>query len=319
MADASAVIADYFKVSAGDIVFVTNATAGLNIALRSLPLEPGDELLTTDHEYGAIYRLLEFVAAKTGARIIRHRVRLPYESDEAFAAELFADASDKTKAIVISHITSPTSLIFPVALICRRARELSIMTIIDGAHAPGQLKLDLGAIGADIYSGNFHKWLCAPKGAGFLHVAPRHQGMIEPLVISHGWRGGSSFAERNDWGGTRDISAWLTVPAALDFLRDNDWDSVRSRCHELAAATQARLCERFGLAPFSQKQFAQMVTIPLPDCDVDALRETLYSDHHIEVPVGTFAERGGIRVSVQAYNSRDDIDQLIAALSAYFA
>ena len=134
-------------------------------------------------------------------------MRLPYESDEAFADAFFAEASAKTKAIVISHITSPTSLIFPVELICRRARELGILTIVDGAHAPGQLRLDLAATGADMYSGNFHKWLCAPKGSAFLHVRPEHHNWIDPLVVSHGWVAGSDFVERNEWSGTRDIAS----------------------------------------------------------------------------------------------------------------
>lgn len=314
MADARAAIADYFKVPADEIVFVTNATAGLNIALRSLRLRSGDEILTTDHEYGAVNRLLEFVAAKTGARIRRHHVRLPYESDEAFANAFFAETSAKTKAIVISHITSPTALIFPVELICRRARELGILTIVDGAHAPGQLPLDLAAVGADMYSGNFHKWLCAPKGSAFLHVRPERHDMIDPLVVSHGWTDGSDFVERNEWSGTRDIAPFLTVPAAIEFQREHDWDRVRARCHEVAAMAQQELCDHFGLPPLSQDQFAQMVTIPLQYCDTAAVQKRLYAEHRIEVPVGEFAGRCGIRISVQAYNTAEDLARLLAAL-----
>ena len=314
MGDARAYIAGYFNVSADDIVFVTNVTSGLNVAVRSLPLQPGDEILTTNHEYGAVNRLLEFVASKSGARIEQHQVRLPYESDEAFADALFADASANTKAIVISHITSPTSLIFPVELICRRARELGILTIIDGAHAPGQLPLDLTAIAADIYSGNFHKWLCAPKGAGFLHVRPEHHHMIDPLVISHGWHEGASFVERNEWCGTRDIASYLSVPAAIDFQGAHDWESVRAECHELAALTQARLCDRYGMPPFSADQFSQMVTIPLPAFDAEEVRRRIYDDFRIEVPIGQFLDGYGIRVSVQAYNSAEEIEQLLNAL-----
>ncbi len=316
MAEARARIAAYLNTSAEDIVFVTNATSGLNIALRSLRLQPGDEILTTNHEYGAVNRLLEFVAAKTDARIVPHQVRLPYESNESFVDAFFADASARTKVIVISHITSPSSLIFPVEGICRRARELGIMTIIDGAHAPGQLVLDLAAIGADMYSGNFHKWLCAPKGAGFLQVRPEHHAMIEPLVISHGWCEGNGFVERNEWGGTRDIAPFLTVPAAIDYLRDNNWNKVRADCHRLAAQAQTQLCDRYGLQPFSRNQFAQMVTIPLPDCDAAKVKTELYDTYRIEVPVGSFGGQCGIRLSVQAYNTTDDIAQLIAALEA---
>ncbi len=317
IADARAHIADYFKVPADEIVFVTNVTSGLNPALRSLRLQPGDEILTTNHEYGAINRLLEFVAAKTGARIVQHQVSLPYTTDENFADAFFRDASPKTKAIVISHITSPSSLIFPVELICQRARQRGILSIVDGAHAPGQLPIDLPAIGADIYSGNFHKWLCAPKGAGFLHVRAQHHQLIDPLVISHGWYQDSSFVDRNEWHGTRDIAAWLTVPTALDYLHQHDWQTVRARCHQLAALAQARLCEHYDLTPFSVDQFSQMVTIPLPDCDTPKLKQRLYDERRIEIPVGIFMDRCGIRLSVQAYNTAAEIDFLIETLTTW--
>ena len=316
MAEARSSIAEYLKVSPADIVFVTNVTDGLSRAVRALPLKPGDEILTTDHEYGAVNRLLEFTAAKTGAHIVTHQARLPYVSDDAFADAFLADTTTNTKVIVISHITSPTSLIFPVERICRRARELGILTIIDGAHAPGQLPLDLSAISADIYSGNFHKWLCAPKGSAFLHVRPEHHDLIDPLVISHGCYPGSDFVERHDWQGTRDIASYLTVPAAIEYQRANNWESVRLACHQLAASAQTRLCEHFGTQPYSVDQFAQMVTIPLPDCDAADVQRRLYGDYRIEVPVGKFNDQCGIRVSVQAYNSPDDIEHLIGAVNA---
>lgn len=307
-------IADYFKAPPGEIVFVPNATTGLSRAVRSLPLQPGDEILTTDHEYGAVNRLLDFVARRAGARIVRSRVRLPYTSDENFVDDLFADATANTRAIVISHIASPTSLIFPVAQVCRRARERGILTIIDGAHAPGQLPLDLAAVGADMYSGNFHKWVCAPKGSGFLHVRPERHGLVDPLVISHGVYEGSSFVERNEWLGTQDIAAFLTVPAALDYLAEHNWRDVIADCHQLAALAQTRLCQHYRLKPLSEDQFAQMVTIPLPDCDVDALRQRLLDEYRIEAPVSRFAGQCVIRVSVAAYNRLDEIERLIDAL-----
>ena len=269
-------IAAFLHASPDDIVFVINATSGMNIGLRSLPLEAGDEILTTSHEYGAINRTLAFVAAKTGAKIVTHEVALPYTSDSDFEDGLFARATSRTKAIVISHITSPSALIFPIAEVCRRAREQGIMTIVDGAHAPGQMPLDLERLGADMYAGNFHKWLCAPKGAGFLHVRSEHHGMIEPLVISHGWRDGADFVEQNEWGGTRDIAAWLSVPAAIDFLREHDWDAIMARGHALAKKAQTRICQHYGTTPLSQDNFAQMVTIPLPPCDAESLKTRLY-------------------------------------------
>ena len=314
MAEARAHCADYLNIPAEDMVFVSNATSGLNVALRSLPLGPGDEILTTSHEYGAVMRLLEFVAAKTGARIIRHEVGLPYQSDEEFVEAFFSAASPRAKVIVISHIASPSSLIFPVEQVCCRARQLGILSVIDGAHAPSQMPLDLRAIDADIYSGNFHKWLCAPKGSAFLYVRPDCQAMIEPLVISHGWRQGSAFVERNGWSGTRDIAPFLSVPVAIEFQRRHDWSAVRAACHELAAQAQAQICGRYGLPPLSRDQFAQMVTIPLPSCDATAVQHALYADYRIEAPLGEFMGRCGIRVSLQAYNSADDIERLMSAL-----
>ncbi|MCY3979216.1 MAG: aminotransferase class V-fold PLP-dependent enzyme [Chloroflexi bacterium] len=315
MEGARACIAEYFNVLASDIVFVSNATTGLSRAIRSLPLQPGDEILTTDHEYGAVNRLLDFVAEGAGARIVRSKARLPYKSDAAFVDDLFADARPATRAIVISHITSPSSLIFPVERVCRRARQRGIITIIDGAHAPGQLPVDLSAIGADMYSGNFHKWLCAPKGSGFLHVRPQRQALIDPLVISHGVHEGGDFVERNEWLGTRDIAAFLTVPAAIEFQRQHDWHTVRAECHQLAALAQSRLCDHFSLAPYSEKQFSQMATIPLPDCDVESVPQILYDQHRIEAPVGAFLDRCEIRVSVAAYNTADEIDLLTDVLT----
>ncbi len=316
LAEARSRIAEYLQASPSDIVFVSNATDGLSRAVRALPLAPGDEILTTDHEYGAVNRLLEFSAAKTGAAIVRHQVRLPYSSDEAFVDALFADVSSNTRALVISHITSPTSLVFPIKRICQRAREMGLMTIIDGAHAPGQLPLDLRAIGADVYCGNFHKWLCAPKGAAFLHARPEHHDLIDPLVISHGCLPGGDFAQRHDWQGTRDVASYLTVPTAIDYQRDNNWDDVRAAGHELAASAQTRLCSHYGLPPLSVDQFAQMVTIPLPDCDTADVQRRLLDEYRIEAPVVSFGGRCGIRVSVQAYNTSDDIEQLLRAIRA---
>ena len=316
MRRARARIAEYFNVHADEIVFVANATEGLSRALRSLRLEPGDEILTSDQEYGAVYRLLEFVAGRGGARVIRSRVQLPYATDEAFADALFADASPRTRAIVLSHIASPTSLIFPVDRICREARERGVITVIDGAHAPGQLDIDLAAIGADMYCGNFHKWLCAPKGSGFLHARPEFHAIIDPLVISHGVYAGSDFIERNEWTGTRDIAAFLTAGSAIEYQRDHNWTAVRAECHQLARLAQRRLCQRYGLKPLSRNQFSQMVTIPLPDCDVELTQRRLYQDYRIEAPLSRLDAGCRVRVSVQAYNTRDEIEGLIAALSA---
>ncbi len=307
-------IAKYLNAAVDDVVFVTNATYGLSAALLSLPLTADDEILTTNHEYGAVERLMETAAKRSGAQIVRHPIRLPYASDEAFVEDFFTSATARTKVIVISHITSPTALIFPVEQLCQRAREMGIWTVIDGAHAPGQIPLDLADIGADVYSGNFHKWLCAPKGSAFLHVQPALQAIIDPLVISHGCRPGADFVERHAWLGTKDIAAYLSVPAAIMYQRQRNWHKVRRDCHQLAVGLQARICERYDLQPLSPNKFAQMATIPLPDCDVGVVKARLYDEYRIEVPVGKFEGICCLRVSVQAYNSEAELRTLLGAL-----
>ena len=309
-------IAEYLNAPAAELIFVPNATTGLNTVAKSLVLNADDEILTTSHEYGAIDKTMAFVAQKSGATIVRHHVAVPYTTDEAFTDAFFENVTDKTKVIYLSHITSPSALIFPVAQICRRARERGIFTIVDGAHVPGQLPLDLTAIGADVYSGNFHKWLCAPKGSAFLHVRQEHHTMIDPLIISHGWYDGADFHEQNQWQGTRDIASYLTVPTAIDYCQEHNWEQIRIACHELATMTQTRLCGDFGLPPLSEGQFSQMVSIPLPDCDMAVVKERLYDEFRVEVPLTSVDDKPYVRVSFQAYNSAEDAQALIDGLHA---
>lgn len=309
-------IAEFLNAPAKELIFVVNATTGLNVVAKSLKLQPGDEILSTNHEYGAINKTMEFVCKKTGATIVRHEVEIPYTTDEAFTDAFFEKVTDKTKVIYLSHITAPSALILPVAQICHRARELGIFTMIDGAHVPGQIPLDLTEVGADAYSGNFHKWLCSPKGSAFLHVRTEHHPMIDPLVISHGWIEGEDFHGQNRWQGTGDPSAYLTVPTAIDYFHEHNWTQIRAECHELALMTQARLCDDFGLEPLSVNQFSQMVAIPLPDCDLSVVKERMYDEFCVEVPFTTVNDKPHVRVSFQAYNSAADAQALIDGLHA---
>jgi isopenicillin-N epimerase len=183
------VLGEYVGAPPDDLALVLNATAGMNAALRSLPLGPGDEILTTRHEYGAIELLLEFVSERTGVRIVR--------ASGVDAEAIWAEATGRTRVLVVSHVTSPTALLLPVEKLCRRAREAGVLSVIDGAHAPGQVALDLERLGADFYAGNCHKWLCAPKGAGFLYARPDKQELLDPLVVGWGY-GDSRFALRHD-------------------------------------------------------------------------------------------------------------------------
>jgi isopenicillin-N epimerase len=238
--EARAALAAFVGARPDDLVFVPNATAGLNAVIRSLRLEPGDEVLTTRHEYGAVVRTWEFAGA-----------RLVYAEPEQLADAI----GPRTRAVSVSHITSPTALVLPVAEICAAAREAGVLSIVDGAHAPGQIPLDLEALGADVYAGNCHKWLCAPKGAGFLWARPEHQRWIEPLVVSWGYGAETAFAERHGWQGTRDPAAALSVPAAIEAHRSFDLE----RCRRLAASFHDRL-PPVGRTPAPQMWAAEVAT-----------------------------------------------------------
>jgi isopenicillin-N epimerase len=314
---ARASLSAYLNAENDNLFFVPNATVGLNTVARALPLQPGDEILTTDHEYGALDKTWEFVGNKTGARYIRHPIPLPVTSAEDFVERFWQAVTPRTRVIFLSHITSPTALIFPIADIIQRARRAGIVTIIDGAHAPGQIPVDLIALGADFYSGNCHKWLCAPKGAAFLYARTEHHAIMEPLVISWGWLPDSTFVSRNQWQGTRDVAAFLSVPAAIEFQDTNQWAEVRQRCHAFASTARARLTDLTGLTPISPDSpawFAQMITIPLPSCYSDDLKRRLYDEYHVEVPLVTWNGALYVRASFQGYNTRDDLECLIAAL-----
>ena len=221
--------------------FDREALSARGCQVVALRLRPGDEILTTDHEYGAMDRTWRYICDQIGARYVQRPIPLPVTTHADFVEHFWAGVTERTRIIFISHITSPTALTFPVAEICRRARAAGILTIVDGAHAPGQLPLNLVELGADIYTGACHKWLCAPKGAAFLYARPEVQPWLEPLVVSWGWEaekpGPSRFVDWHEWQGTRDLAAYLTVPAAIRFQAEHAWDDVRRRCHR----SQSRL------------------------------------------------------------------------------
>jgi isopenicillin-N epimerase len=224
--------------------------------------------------------------------------------------------------IFLSHITSCTALIFPVKVICQKARERGILTIIDGAHAPGQIPLDLTDIGADLYTGACHKWLCAPKGSAFLYASPQVQSWLDPLVVSLGYQSenpsNSRFIDYHEWQGTRDLSAFLSVPAAIKFQHEHNWTDVRAACHSLASDTRRKIQAITGLpniCPDSSDWYSQMFSSPLPSAiDPDEMTNWLYEKHRIEVLAPRWNDQSFIRVSVQAYNDPTDLDLLLTAL-----
>lgn len=323
LAEARAALAEFVGTAANNVVFVPNATTGVNAVARSLAFAPGDEVLATDLEYGAIDRTWGYYCERQGARYIRQPIALPVTTAEVFVEQLWAGVTERTRVIAISHITSSTALIFPIAEVCRRARAAGILTVIDGAHGPGQVDLALDDLGADFYVGNCHKWLCAPKGAGFLFARPERQSLLEPFVISWGYHaerpGPSLFIDHHEWTGTNDPAAYLAVPAAIAFQREHDWPRVRAACHLLAREARERIGALTGLpqiAPDSAEWWGQMCTLPLPPVDAAALHDRLWEEYGVEVPVGARVGTGSLRVSIQAYNRREDVDRLVEGLEA---
>jgi isopenicillin-N epimerase len=313
--DSRAALAQYLNAPAEHLVYVPNATTGVNMVIRNLPLKEGDEILSTDHEYGACEMTWNYYCKKTGAKYIKQTLPLPATSPDALIDALFAGVTERTKVIFVSHITAPTALIMPLVEICRRARELGIMTVVDGAHAPGQIPVDLTQIGADFYSGNCHKWLCAPKGAAFLYARPEHHAIMEPLVISWGYNDTATFAGANEVLATRDYAAYLTVPDAIAYQAERNWDEVRARGHALAVETRDRINALTGIAPISTPEWiAQMAACVLPKVDMEVMKDKLYFEHHIEIPLWAHNGETIIRASFQGYNTRADYDALLAAL-----
>src|SRR5262245_11860393 len=308
---ARARLAAYVGAPASDLVFVANATTGVNLVARSLRLDAGDEVVTTTDEYGGMDLLWRYVAERTGARLVEVATRPASAVDDLLGA-----FTPRTRVLFVSHVTSSTALRLPVAELCARSREAGVLTIVDGAHAPGQIPLELGSLGADFYAGNCHKWLCSPKGAGFLYARPEAQGLVEPLTVSWDWPE-DEWAIRHRWTGTRDPSPYLAVPAAIDFQAEHDWDAVRARCHELAVRAVRELTA-LGLEPFAEAddEYAQMVSFRLPPCDADELGRILFHEHRIEVLAQAWRGVPTLRVSFQGYNDERDLEALLGALSA---
>jgi isopenicillin-N epimerase len=324
LASARQALGSYLNAHPDDLVYVPNATFGVNVIARSLNLGPDDEVLTTDHEYGACDNTWLFLSGKKGFRYVRQAISLPATTPEVLLEQLWQGVTPRTKVIYLSHITSPTALTFPVAAICARARAEGILTLIDGAHAPGQLPLDMDVIGADFYTGNCHKWLCAPKGAAFLYARREQQHLVEPLVVGWGWGEprawtyGSDFLDYNQWLGTNDMAAYLSVAAAIEFQTAHQWDTVRDDCQALVTQAIHRIGDLTGLPPAypdDQGFYRQLAIAPLPPItDLPAFKKRLYTEHRVEIPCINWQGQQFIRVSIQGYNTQTDVNRLLDAL-----
>jgi isopenicillin-N epimerase len=312
LAEARSALGAYVGADADDLVFVPNATHAVNVVAHSLELRPGDEVLATDLEYGACDLMWERLCGQAGARYVRAPIPLPLERASQVVAAVFDHLTEHTRALFVSHVTSETALLMPVEELVRRARDAGVTTIVDGAHGPGQLPLDLRGLGADVYAGNCHKWMCSPKGAGFLHVRRELQDAIDALVIGWGYGDDSTFVTRHQRQATRDPAAYLSVATAIEWVQQN---GAGERCRALTREAQRRLTELDQVEAISTPEFlAQMVAVQVPTDDAEALELRLRREHAIEVPVMAKKTAPLLRVSIAPYNDESDLDRLLEAL-----
>jgi isopenicillin-N epimerase len=314
---------------AGDLVFVSNATAGVNTVFRSLNFQPGDELLFTNHIYGACRKTLEFISFRTGVQLVEVVYPFPLTSSDEIVEAVLRNVTSRTKIALIDHITSATALVQPVEEITRELESRGIEVMIDGAHAPGSIPLNIEAIGASYYTANCHKWLCAPKGSAFLHLRKDKQDKIWPLVISHAGHEAQSLTERFYWPGTFDPSAWICVGDSIDYMASllpGGWPEIMVRNRTLCLASRRLICETLQIPdPCPDSMIASMAAFPLPEASGEiphdyksfsVLQERLFQEHNIEIPVWNWDNPKSrlIRIAVQLYNDPAQYVKLSDAL-----
>jgi isopenicillin-N epimerase len=333
--EALAALGAFLDADPEDLAFVPNATAGVNAVLRSLRIGPGDELLTTNHEYNASRNALDWVAGRLGAKVAVASLPWPDPTPQAIVEAVLEEVTPRTRLVLIDHISSQTALIMPLKELVQALRERGVETLVDGAHGPGQVPLSLRELGAGYYTGNCHKWLCAPKGAAFLHVRKDLQAGLKPLSVSHGHnskrRDRSRFRLDFDWTGTHDPSAALCVPHALRVMRGllpGGWPAVMADNHAKVLAARRMLCERLGVAPHCPEEMVgAMATVSLPEgyptepsppYYLDPLQDRLFHEWKIEVPIIAWpqAPKRHLRVSAQLYNTHAEYQRLAEALEA---
>jgi isopenicillin-N epimerase len=314
-------LAGFLNCSSDDVVYVTNPSYGVNIIAKGLDLKAGDEVLTTDLEYGACDRTWRYYCREKGASYIRKKIHFPLTSKEDFVTQFLEGVTSRTKLIFMSHITSTTGLRLPVDEICAFAREKGILTFMDGAHAPGQVEVNLSTLQADFYTGACHKWMLTPKGSSFLYVNNKLQHLFDPLLISWGYESDhpsdSQFLDYHQLQGTRDYSAFLTIPEAISFMKENNWDAVSKECRAITQNNSERFCTLLNatpLCPVTDDFVAQLYSINLKTNAPGKLHDLLYEKYKIDVPVMFHGDQIYLRYSVQAFNSNEDLDKLYAAL-----
>lgn len=322
LATARAALANYIGCpDKDDLVYVSNPSFAINIIAKNFPLEKGDEILATNIEYGACDRTWQYYCEKAGAVYRRQPIPLPIADKASFIEAFFQGLTPKTKAIFISHITSATGLILPVKEICAIAKERGLITIIDGAHVPGHIPFNLSDFEVDFYTGACHKWMMAPKGCSFLYAAKHVQHICDPLIVSWGYKAvkpsGSTLLDYHQMIGTRDFSAFLTVPTCIDFMKEHNWPAVASRCHNMVIEQAPRFYELLGtqpISPLNADWIGQMISIPIHTPDPEALQRRLFTEYKIEIPLMRQDQDTYIRYSIQVFNTVADLDALYEAL-----
>ena len=302
-----------------ELVFFQNPTTAVTNVIYNLDLKPGDEVLMSNHEYGALVRAWKMWGEKTGVNIIQQDISMPITTEENFIEDFWTGVTHQTKVIFLSHITSSTALIFPIEKIIKLAKEQNILTIIDGAHVPAHIPLNIHELGCDFYTGACHKWLCAPKGSSFLFVKKEHQDWVKPVVVSWGKDGDdptpSEFIQNFQWQGTRDMSAFLTIPTAINFYIKEIRPSQES-CKKIIQDTYSEFPSVLNTEPISagKEWLAQLVAHPLPKNIPSNLKKRLWEEYQIEIPVFEWNGQEFVRVSIQVYNTQKDVDLLMSAL-----
>ncbi len=316
-------LSEFLNCATDEIVYVTNATTALNIVAHSIDLQPGDEVLSTDLEYGAIDRMWEIICERKGAVYRKVKTNFPLKNDE-FVENFFQNVQPKTKILFLSHITSSTALLLPVKQLVQRANEMNIISIIDGAHVPGHIPLNLADLAPDFYTGNCHKWLFAPKGAAFFYARKNHQNLLKPFLISWGRKeflSESPFIDEFEYQGTRDLAPFLSVPAGIEFHKKYFTDSAKQNIRhmlEYAKTEFARIFDTKALIEYIPENM-QMYAHPLPkDIDGKLLKTKLYDNYNIELPVSLQNNIEYIRISLQLFNTKDDLDFLFTQLKNIF-
>lgn len=315
-------LGQYLNADKNDLVYVTNPSYAVNTVAKSIVLKAGDEVLTTDLEYGACDKTWTYYCEKAGARYVRQPVSLPLTEKSVFVDALFKGVSPKTKLIFISHITSSTALRLPVEEVIARAKSTGIPVFVDGAHAPGQIPLDLRALDADYYTGACHKWMMTPKGSSFLYVKKEIQDAIDPLVISWGYKSlfpsGSRFLDYHQFNGTRDFSAFLAIPAAIQFMKENNWDKVAADCRQLVKDNAGAFFSITGgaaLAPLTDDFILQLLSTAIKTSEPEKLHDWFIEKYHIQIPVMRHDNKVYLRYSLNAFNSQEDMDKLFSAVT----